>query len=302
MRIAAVAVLLIVVSASAVGATASAIEGKWITESGNLEVEIAHCSTAPDALCGTVTRVIANRSMSGGDEPMQPVDGRPALGMTILSSFKPDADDPQRWEGDLYNRENGKTYRCVLSLDAPDRLKVRGYVGLPLLGKTQIWQRAAPATGSAAGPEAPDFVGIGQWLNSPPLTMPHLRGNVVLVDFWTYMCGNCLNTLPYVKQWHERYAADGLIVVGVHTPELPDERDPRNVEKAVERYGISYPVALDPEYATWRAYKNRYWPALYLIDRQGHVVYRHIGEGDYAQTEARIRTLLADATPNAAPQ
>ncbi len=156
--------------------------------------------------------------------------------------------------------------------------------------------------GRSAGPTAPDFTGIDQWLNSPPLTIPQLRGNVVLVDFWTYMCGNCLNTLPYVKQWHERYAADGLIVVGVHTPELPAERDPKNVEKAVARYGIAYPVALDPEYATWRAYKNRYWPALYLIDRQGHVVYRHIGEGDYAETEARIRALLADAAPNSQPR
>ena len=300
MRIAGVVGLLFVASASAIAA--SGIEGKWITESGNLEVEIARCSAAPDALCGTVARVIGNRSMSGGDEPMQPVDARPALGMTILSSFVPDADDPQRWTGDLYNRENSKTYRCVLSLEAPDRLKVRGYVGLPLLGKTQIWQRAAPATGSASGPEAPDFTGIDQWLNSPPLTMPHLRGNVVLVDFWTYMCGNCLNTLPYVKQWHERYARDGLIVVGVHTPELPAERDPKKVEEAVERYGISYPIALDPDYGTWRAYKNHFWPALYLIDRQGRVDYRHIGEGDYAQTEARIRSLLADATSNAAPQ
>jgi thiol-disulfide isomerase/thioredoxin len=125
--------------------------------------------------------------------------------------------------------------------------------------------------------------------------MQRLRGQVVLVDFWAYMCGNCLNTLPHVKQWHERYARDGLVVVGVHTPELPAERDPKNVEHAIERYGISYPVALDPDYATWKAYSNRYWPALYLIDRQGRVVYRHFGEGAYDQTEARIRALLADA-------
>lgn len=294
-----VAMMLATVQAGAVAA--DSIEGRWITESGNLEVAIARCVTEPDALCGTVVRVIANRSMGGSGKEMQPVDSRPALGMTILSSLTSDSEDPPRWVGDLYNRENGKTYRCVLSLDAPDRLNVRGYVGLPVFGKTQIWQRATATTATSAGPAAPDFTGIDQWLNSPPLTIPQLRGNVVLVDFWTYMCGNCLNTLPYVKQWHERYAADGLIVVGVHTPELPAERDPKNVEKAVARYGIAYPVALDPEYATWRAYKNRYWPALYLIDRQGHVVYRHIGEGDYAETEARIRALLADAAPNSTP-
>jgi uncharacterized protein (DUF2147 family) len=126
------AMLLAAIPASA----AASIEGRWITESGNLEVEIAPCPAASSALCGTVMRVIANRSMSGSGEPMQPVDTRPALGMTILSSLTVDADDPQRWTGDLYNRENGKTYSCVLSLDAPDRLKVRGYVGLATRGSS----------------------------------------------------------------------------------------------------------------------------------------------------------------------
>jgi len=147
---------------------------------------------------------------------------------------------------------------------------------------------------AAAGPvPAPEFAGIENWLNSPPLTLASQRGKVVLVDFWTYTCINCIRTLPYVTRWHQKYKDQGLAVVGVHTPEFPFERSTPNVQKALERFGITYPVAQDNRYATWDAYRNQYWPAVYLIDKQGRIVYRHFGEGNYAETEAEIQRLLA---------
>jgi thiol-disulfide isomerase/thioredoxin len=142
---------------------------------------------------------------------------------------------------------------------------------------------------------APEFSGIERWLNSPPLSMQSLRGKVVLVDFWTYTCINCIRTLPHVKSWHEKYKDKGLVVVGVHTPEYPFERATANVQAAIKRFGIAYPVAQDNRYATWQAYSNQYWPAVYLIDRQGRIAYTHFGEGAYEQTEARIRALLDEA-------
>jgi thiol-disulfide isomerase/thioredoxin len=148
---------------------------------------------------------------------------------------------------------------------------------------------------------APEFTGIDHWLNSPPLTLAQLRGKVVLVDFWTYSCINCIRTLPYVEGWYQKYAADGFVVIGVHTPEFAFEHDTSNVAAAIKRFGITYPVAQDNEYATWTAYQNEYWPADYLIDATGHIADTHYGEGDYVQTEDTIRSLLADAGKNALP-
>jgi len=141
---------------------------------------------------------------------------------------------------------------------------------------------------------APEFDGISAWLNSDPLTMEGLRGKVVVLDFWTYSCINCLRTLPYLKRWDEAYRDDGLVLVGVHTPEFAFERKESNVEAAIERLGIDYPVALDPEYGTWEAWGNRYWPAKYFIDRAGRVRFAHFGEGDYEGNEEVIRELLAE--------
>lgn len=160
-----------------------------------------------------------------------------------------------------------------------------------------VFSTASLTAVAAAAPTpttAPEFTGIQQWLNSEPLTMRQLRGKVVLVDFWTYTCINCIRTLPYVKSWHEKYKDQGLVVVGVHTPEYPFERSTDNVKTAIKRFDITYPVAQDNKYATWSAYNNQYWPAVYLIDKQGKVVYQHFGEGAYAATEAKIRTLLAE--------
>ena len=141
---------------------------------------------------------------------------------------------------------------------------------------------------------APEFRDVTTWLNSAPLSLSELRGKVVLIDFWTYSCINCLRTLPYLRSWDETYRDDGLVIVGVHTPEFAFERDLGNVEDAVERLDVGYPVALDNDYGTWNAWANRYWPASYFIDRRGHVRFAHFGEGAYEEKEDVIRTLLAE--------
>ncbi len=141
----------------------------------------------------------------------------------------------------------------------------------------------------------PEFTGITAWINSPPLTAAGLRGKVVLVDFWTYSCINCIRTFPFVTSWYDRYRKDGFVVVGVHTPEFAFEKDEGNVRRAVARYGIRYPVALDNRYRTWNAYNNSAWPADYLFDAQGRLREVHFGEGKYEETEMAIRELLKEA-------
>jgi cytochrome c biogenesis protein CcdA/thiol-disulfide isomerase/thioredoxin len=141
----------------------------------------------------------------------------------------------------------------------------------------------------------PPLDGATLWLNSPPLTVAGLRGKVVLVDFWTYSCINCLRALPYVKAWAAKYGPHGLVVIGVHAPEFAFEKDPGNVRRAVKDLGIVYPVALDNDYAIWQAFGNQYWPAHYFIDAQGRIRHHHFGEGDYAQSEKIIQQLLAEA-------
>jgi thiol-disulfide isomerase/thioredoxin len=141
----------------------------------------------------------------------------------------------------------------------------------------------------------PSLDGAVQWLNSPPLTAQALKGKVVLVDFWTYSCINCLRTLPYVKAWAEKYRDQGLVVIGVHTPEFAFERDAGNVTKAMKDLGITYPVAIDNDYKVWRAFNNQYWPAHYFADAQGRIRYHHFGEGEYAESERVIQQLLREA-------
>ena len=140
----------------------------------------------------------------------------------------------------------------------------------------------------------PGLKGAVQWLNSPPLTMEQLKGKVVLVDFWTFGCINCLHTLPHVKEWAAKYADKGLVVIGVHTPEFAYEKDPANVKAAVTKLGITFPVALDNNYAIWRQFANSYWPATYFIDAEGHVRFHHFGEGAYDESEQVIQQLLAE--------
>jgi cytochrome c biogenesis protein CcdA/thiol-disulfide isomerase/thioredoxin len=153
-----------------------------------------------------------------------------------------------------------------------------------------------PAThlidGIVAPYPAPQIQRITKWINTEPLNLEALRGKVVLIDFWTYSCINCVRTLPYIKNWYEKYHAKGLVIIGIHSPEFEFEKNETNVEKAVKEYGIKYPIAMDNELKTWENFANRYWPAHYLINKQGQVIYTHFGEGAYDITENNIRFLL----------
>ena len=143
--------------------------------------------------------------------------------------------------------------------------------------------------------DAPELTGLQDWINSDPTTLKELRGKVVLIDFWTYSCINCIRTLPYLTQWYNSYKDDGFVILGIHAPEFAFEKVPANVKQAVNDRKLTYPIALDNDFATWRAYNNRFWPAHYLIDKNGQVRREHFGEGKYAETEEAIRTLLAEA-------
>ncbi len=151
------------------------------------------------------------------------------------------------------------------------------------------------ATPLPESPPAPELEGGTAWLNSEPLTLAGLRGQVVLLNFWTYGCYNCQNTLPYVKSWWEQYKDQGLIIIGVHTPELAWEYPLENVQAAIAQEGLGWPMVQDNNKVIWRAYKNRYWPRFYLIDHRGSIIYDRIGEGGYATTEQRIVQALAAA-------
>lgn len=186
-------------------------------------------------------------------------------------------------------------------LDVAFENKLAGYFPQSTI-EQQLTHSDAPTTISELqnyGP-APDFTGISHWINSPPLTLSQLKGKVVLVDFWTYSCINCIRTLPFVTSWYDKYKDNGLVVVGVHTPEFAFEKVTSNVETATKQFNIHYPVAQDNDYGTWQAYHNIYWPAEYLINQQGEIVYKDTGEGNYDRTENTIRQLLGlQADPNA---
>jgi len=143
--------------------------------------------------------------------------------------------------------------------------------------------------------QLPSLAGASAWLNSPPLTAMDLHGRVVLVNFWTYTCINWLRQLPYVRAWAEKYQGDGLVVLGVHTPEFDVEHDLDNVRRAVTELRVDYPVVIDNDYAVWDAFNNRYWPALYFVDAQGQIRHHRFGEGDYEQSEAIIQRMLTQA-------
>jgi thiol-disulfide isomerase/thioredoxin len=153
-------------------------------------------------------------------------------------------------------------------------------------------ERAAFA-GVGVGSSAPEVTGE-TWLNSPSLRIADLSGKVVLVEFWTFACWNCRNVEPHVKDWQRRYGERGLVVIGVHSPELPQERELENVREYVREHAIQYPVAVDNGFATWKRYGNQAWPALYLIDKRGRVRFVHVGEGRYEETERAIEGLLAE--------
>ena len=141
---------------------------------------------------------------------------------------------------------------------------------------------------------APEFPNGLTWLNSDPLTLKQLQGSVVLVDFWTYSCVNCVRTFSHLRDWHKRYSDKGLTIIGVHTPEFDFERDEKNVKAAIKRFKLPYPVVLDPDYAIWNLYANRWWPRHFLISKNGSIVYDHVGEGGYAETEMAIQRALTE--------
>ncbi|HEY4987030.1 MAG TPA: redoxin domain-containing protein [Bradyrhizobium sp.] len=153
-------------------------------------------------------------------------------------------------------------------------------------------QASAPITVATAEATAPNFVGLGNWFNSAPLNLGDLRGKVVLVNFWTYGCSNCVNALPHVVDLYAKYKDRGLVVVGIHTPEFPFERSASNVQAALKRHGITYPVAQDNDSKTWDAYHNQYWPSQYIVDQHGKIVLHHDGEGQYEQIDRTIARLL----------
>jgi thiol-disulfide isomerase/thioredoxin len=183
----------------------------------------------------------------------------------------------------------------------PRRFYLWAAIGLVVLSIGAIWiaAQADPSDTISAvdvenlpvGPPAPELHPRG-WLNSPPLTNRELADKVVVYDFWTYSCVNCVRTLPYLRAWHDRYARDGLVLIGVHSPEFDFEKDRGNVEAAVTRLKVTWPVALDDDMVIWRDFENRYWPAKWITDRTGRVRYFHAGEGNYTQTEDVIRSLL----------
>jgi len=175
------------------------------------------------------------------------------------------------------------------------RAPLAALVGAVLLAGLSLTSRAGATAASA-----PELSGGTQWLNTPreaPLTLAALRGKVVLVEFWTAGCYNCLNTLPWVKRWHARHQAAGLVVIGVHSPEFAYEHKEAYVRERIGTLGIRYPVVMDNAFRIWRAYNNRFWPTIYLIDKAGRIRYTHIGEGNYDVTEATIRRLLSEPAP-----
>lgn len=164
----------------------------------------------------------------------------------------------------------------------------------PVLPQTSEQNQLQETNEQSPYPTAPEIIGIHDWINSEPLTLAQLRGKVVLVDFWTYSCINCIRTFPYLRQWNETYAGSDFIIIGVHSPEFNFEKELANVQQAVNDNQITWPVALDNDMSTWKNYKNRFWPAKYLIDADGKIRYTHFGEGAYQETEEQIIALLEE--------
>jgi len=169
-------------------------------------------------------------------------------------------------------------------------LKIIG--SLALFGMIGVVFYFAPLS-FAKSLQAPEILS-STWINSKPLKMEDLRGKVVMVEFWTFGCWNCRNIEPYVKEWHQRYAKDGLVIIAVHSPEFDYEKEIEKVKSYVQENNISYAVPIDNEFRNWRQYRNRYWPTLYVIDKKGTIQYTRIGEGAYTQTEKAIQRLLAE--------
>ncbi len=184
---------------------------------------------------------------------------------------------------------------AVMTNDSNSMMSSNTMSGAPAMTMMQGKPGASPANALPVEGQLPSLSGVTEWLNSPPLTAEGLRGKVVLIDFWTYSCINCLREIPYVRAWADKYKDQGLVVIGVHAPEFAFERDVDNVRRAARDLKVDYPIAIDNNYALWRAFDNQYWPALYFIDAQGRIRHHHFGEGEYDQSEKIIQQLLAEA-------
>jgi thiol-disulfide isomerase/thioredoxin len=201
----------------------------------------------------------------------------------------------------LSNQENAM--KKVFIVAALVFAAIAGLTQTPAMATTPNKAETLPIEGIV-----PPLNGAVDWLNSPPLSVDQLRGKVVIVNFWTYSCINCLRTLPYLKTWSKKYRDQGLVVIGVHTPEFAFERGLGNVKRAAHDLGVDYPVAIDNKYAVWQAFGNQYWPAFYIVDATGHIRYHQFGEGNYDKSERVVRQLLAEAghvslpTPVGVPQ
>jgi len=169
------------------------------------------------------------------------------------------------------------------------RQRILTGLGIALIGLFATWVVA----NAGVGMKAPDITN-DTWLNSPPLHPPDLKGKVVMVEFWTFGCYNCRNVEPYVKQWHQKFSEKGFVVIGVHSPEFSHEREVENVKRYITEHDLHFPVPIDNDFSTWNKFGNRYWPAMYLIDKQGVIRHVRIGEGGYQETERLIQSLLAE--------
>jgi cytochrome c biogenesis protein CcdA/thiol-disulfide isomerase/thioredoxin len=222
---------------------------------------------------------------------------RRALGAAVLLAVVAIA---LGWDGSVLTRLSlagtNRLEQSLIDTIKPDAAAARNAPPMAgsMTGGQAMMMSGKPAGGLPIEGEMPSLGGATGWLNSLPLTAEELRGKVVLVDFWTYSCVNCLRALPYVKAWYAKYKDHGLVVIGVHTPEFAFEKDPVNVRRAVGELGVTYPVALDNDYAIWQGFNNQYWPAHYFIDADGHIRGHHFGEGDYEESERTIRQLLAE--------
>lgn len=282
--------------------TGAALHGPSATTTVLLLAYALGAASSLAIVAGASTRILAalKRSLGAGEWV------RRALGVAVLAAVVAIA---LRWDvGVLTRLSVANTNRFEESLIehiGPGQQSGGGMMAMQggitgsmagsMSGNTMMSGAAPSPDALPVEGELPSLSGAVAWLNSPPLTPQALHGKVVLIDFWTYSCINCLRALPYVKSWYARYRDRGLVVIGVHSPEFAFEKDPANVTRAVRELGITYPVALDSDYAIWQAFHNQYWPAHYFIDAQGQIRGHHFGEGDYAESEQLLRQLLTEA-------
>lgn len=229
--------------------------GEWVRRILGVAVLLAVAAIA----LGWDSSVLTHLSLAGTNR----------LEQSLINAIKPDAAPQSDSMAMAMSNSMAGDHAMMMAAKSPGRLPVEG--------------------------EIPSLGGATAWLNSPALTPELLRGKVLLVDFWTYSCINCLRALPHVKAWYEKYKAHGLVVIGIHAPEFAFEKDSNNVRRAVSDLGITYPVALDDNYAIWQGFNNQYWPAHYFVDSTGHIRSHHFGEGDYEESEQTIRQLLTEA-------